>query len=156
MSLPMVKPIPDGTRTITAHIVVRDAARAAAWYVRVFGAEERGRIPVPGGKFLEIELRIGDSTLMIADEFPEMGVLSPLAFGGTYLALHIATDDVDALWQRAMDGGATVFQPLGDTFWGERHGQIIDPFGHRWGFNQHIRDVPREEIIRAAADLFSG
>lgn len=150
-----VQAIPAGTHTITPHIVVRDAAHAAEWYKQAFGAEERGRIPVPGGKFLEIELRIGDSTLMIADEFPEMGVLSPLTLGGTYLALHIATDNVDALWKRAVDAGATVFHPLQDMFWGERHGQIIDPFGHRWGFNQHIRDVPPEEVARAAAAMFA-
>lgn len=147
--------VPAGTHTITPHIVVRDAARAAAWYTEAFGAEERGRIPVPGGKYLEIELRIGDSTLMIADEFPEMGVLSPLSVGGTYGALHIATADVDALWARAVAAGAEVFQPLQDVFWGERHGQIIDPFGHRWALNQHIRDVPRDEIVRAAAAMFA-
>lgn len=146
-----VQAIPEGIHTITPHIVVRDAARAAEWYKEAFGAEERGRIPVPGGKYLEIELRIGDSTLMIADEFPEMGVLSPLSVGGTYGALHIATEDVDALWVRAVAAGAEIFHPLQDVFWGERHGQIIDPFGHRWAFNQHIRDVPHDEIVRAAA-----
>jgi PhnB protein len=149
-----VKAIPDGVHTITAHIVVRDAARAARWYGQAFGAEERGRIPVPGGKFIEIELRIGDSTLMIADEFPEMGVVSPLTVGGTYGALHIATDDVDALWRRAVDAGGEVVHPLQDMFWGDRQGQIIDPFGHRWGLRQHVRDVPRDEIIRAAAAMF--
>jgi PhnB protein len=149
-----VKAIPDGVHTITAHIVVRDAARAARWYGQAFGAEERGRIPVPGGKFIEIELRIGDSTLMIADEFPEMGVVSPLTVGGTYGALHIATDDVDTLWRRAVDAGGEVLQPLQDMFWGDRQGQIIDPFGHRWGLRQHVRDVPRDEIIRAAAAMF--
>jgi PhnB protein len=149
-----VKAIPDGVHTITAHIVVRAAARAARWYGQAFGAEERGRIPVPGGKFIEIELRIGDSTLMIADEFPEMGVVSPLTVGGTYGALHIATDDVDALWRRAVDAGGEVVHPLQDMFWGDRQGQIIDPFGHRWGLRQHVRDVPRDEIIRAAAAMF--
>jgi PhnB protein len=149
-----VKAIPDGVHTITAHIVVRDAARAARWYGQAFGAEERGRIPVPGGKFIEIELRIGDSTLMIADEFPEMGVVSPLTVGGTYGALHIATDDVDALWRRAVDAGGEVVHPLQDMFWGDRQGQIVDPFGHRWGLRQHVRDVPRDEIIRAAAAMF--
>jgi len=148
------KSIPDGVHTLTPHIVVREAARAAEWYVRAFGAEERDRIPVPDGRFLEIELRFGDSTLMIADEFPEFGIVSPLTVGGTYGALHIATDDVDALWTRAVDAGATVLQPLQDMFWGDRHGQVLDPFGHRWALNQHIRDVPRDEIVRAAAGLF--
>jgi PhnB protein len=140
--------------TITAHIVVRGAADAADWYVQALGAEVGRRIPVPGGRFIEIELQFGDSSVMIADEFPDLGVLSPLSFGGTYSALHIATDDVDALWQRAIDAGAEIHQPLADMFWGDRHGQIIDPFGHRWGLSQHLRDVPDDEIIKVAAELF--
>jgi PhnB protein len=91
------------TQTITAHIVVRGAADAADWYGRALGAEVVRRIPVPDGKFLEIELRIGDASVMIADEFGDMNILSPLSVGGTYGALHIATDDVDTLWQRALD-----------------------------------------------------
>ncbi len=144
-----------GTHTITPHIVVRDAARAAEWYARALGAEERGRIPLPGGKLMSVELWFGDSPVMVADEFPEMSVVSPQTLGGTYGALHLATDDVDALWRRAVEAGAEVFHPLGDTFWGERFGQIIDPFGHRWGLAQHLRDVPPEEVIEAAAEAFS-
>ena len=151
-----VKAIPEGMHTITPHIVVRDAARAAEWYEEALGAQERSRIPVPGGKFIEIELRFGDSTVMIADEFPEMGVLSPESVGGTYGALHIATEDVDTLWKRAVDAGAKVYQPLQDQFWGDRHGQITDPFGHRWGLSQHVRDVPPDEVARAAAEAFGG
>lgn len=143
-------------QTVTPHIVVRDAARAAEWYERALGAEIGSRIPVPGGKFMQIELRFRDSSVMIADEFPELGVVSPLTLGGTYGALTIATDDVDALWQRALDAGAEVFQPLQDAFWGERHGQIVDPFGHRWGLAQHLEDVPQEEVVRRAAELFGG
>lgn len=154
MTEPQVNAIPEGTHTITPHIVVRNAARAAEWYTQALGAEERGRIPVPGGKFIEIELHFGDSTVMIADEFPEIGVLSPESVGGTYGALHVATDEVDALWKRAVDAGAEVYQPLREQFWGDRHGQIIDPFGHRWGLSQHVRDVPPEEIARAAAEAF--
>jgi PhnB protein len=140
--------------TITAHIVVRGAADAADWYVRALGAEVGRRIPVPGGRFIEIELQFGDSSVMIADEFPDLGVLSPLSLGGTYSALHIATDDVDALWQRAIDAGAEIHQPLADMFWGDRHGQIVDPFGHRWGLSQHLRHVPDDEIIKVAGELF--
>ncbi|HSP72413.1 MAG TPA: VOC family protein [Gaiellaceae bacterium] len=143
-------------QTVTPHIVVRDAARAAEWYERALGAEIGSRIPVPGGKFMQIELRFRDSSVMIADEFPELGVVSPLTLGGTYGALTIATDDVDALWRRALDAGAAVFQPLQDAFWGERHGQIVDPFGHRWGLAQHLEDVPQEEVVRRAAELFGG
>jgi len=139
---------------ITPHIVVRDADRAAAWYAQALGAEERSRIPLPGGKLMSVELAFGDSTVMVADEFPEAGVLSPLSVGGTSIVLNISTDDVDALWQRALDAGAEVLHPLADAFWGERHGQITDPFGHRWGLAQHIRDVPHDEVVRAAAEAF--
>ena len=142
--------------TLTPHLIVRDAARAAAWYATALGAEELSRIPLPGGKLMSVELRFGDSTVVLADEFPELGAVSPLALGGTYGSLHLATDDVDALWQRALDAGAEVFVPLADTFWGERFGQIIDPFGHRWALAQHVRDVPPEEVARAAATAFGG
>ncbi|HVX44716.1 MAG TPA: VOC family protein [Mycobacteriales bacterium] len=141
--------------TITAHIVVDNAERAAQWYRDAFGAVENRRIPTPGGKYLEISLQIGDSPLMIADEFPDMGVLAPQRGGAAPVALHIATDDVDALWQRAVAAGAEVHQPLQDAFWGDRHGQVIDPFGHRWGFSQHLRDVPDDEITVAVAAMFA-
>jgi PhnB protein len=140
--------------TVTAHIVVRDAARAAQWYADAFGAVETNRIAVPDGRFMEIALQIGNSPLMIADEFPEMDVLSPLSVGGTYGALHIATDDVDSLWARALAAGAEVHQPLQDAFWGDRTGQVIDPLGHRWGLTQHLRDVPATEIDAAIAAMF--
>ena len=139
---------------ITPHLVVRDAARAAQWYMEALGAEERGRLPLPGGKLMQVELRLGESTVMLADEFPELGVLSPLAIGGTATVLHLVTADVDRLWERAVEAGAEVRQPLGDAFWGERYGQITDPFGHRWGLAQRVRHVSPEEIARAAAELF--
>ena len=142
--------------TVTPHLVVRDAAAASQWYQRALGAEERGRIPVPGGRFMQIELRFGDSTVMIADEFPELDVLSPLSVGGTVGALAIHTDDVEVLWRRALEAGAKVSVPLQEMFWGDRHGEIFDPFGHRWGLAQHLRDVPAEEIRAAAAAMFGG
>jgi len=141
---------------ITPHIVVRDAARAAEWYASALGGEEAGRIEVLGGKLMQVELHFGDSTVMLADEFPDMGVLSPLSIGGTATVLHLVVEDVDAVWQRAVDAGAEIRQPLSDVFWGERYGQIVDPFGHRWGLAQHLRDVPRDEIQRAATELFGG
>ena len=121
------------THTITPHLVVGGAALAADWYQQAFGAQVGARIPVPGGKFIQIEVRLGDATVMLADEFPDLGVLSPLTLGGTYGALDIATEDADVLWDRAVAAGATVHQPLQDMFWGDRHGQLIDPFGHRGG-----------------------
>jgi PhnB protein len=141
---------------IDTHIVVRDAGRAANWYAQALGAEERERIPLPSGKLMSVELAFGDSTVMVADEFPEAGILSPLSVGGTSTVLNITTDDVDPLWQRAVDAGAEVLHPLADAFWGDRHGQIVDPFGHRWGLSQHIRDVPHDEVVRAAAEAFGG
>jgi len=96
---------------VTPHIVVRDASRAADWYKRALGAEERSRVPLPGGKVMTVELRFGDSPVMIADEVPDLGIVSPLTLGGTYGALHLTTSDVDALWQRALDAGAEVFHP---------------------------------------------
>lgn len=141
--------------TITPHVVVPDAARAVDWYTSVLGAEERLRIPVPDGRVMSVELRFGDSTLMLADEFPEMGIVSPQTLGGTYMALHLIVDDVERVWQSALDAGAEVFHPLQDSFWGERHGQVIDPFGHRWGLAQHLHDVPPEELLRAAQEMFA-
>jgi PhnB protein len=149
-----VKAILEGMHTITPHIVVRDAARAARWYAEALGAEERSRIPVPGGKLMSVELWFGDSAVMVADEFPGMGIFSPQSVGGTSTVLNLYVEDVDSLWERAVGAGAEVLHPLGDTFWGDRHGQITDPFGHRWGLAQHIRDVPIEEIARAAAKAF--
>ena len=146
--------VPAGMHTITPHLVVGDSAAAADWYKHVLGAEERNRIELPGGKLVQVELWFGDSAVMLADEFPEAGVLSPLSVGGTATVLHLYTNDVDALWNRAVDAGADVRQPLQDVFWGERYGQITDPFGHRWGLAQHLREVPRQEIEEAAAAMF--
>jgi PhnB protein len=146
--------IPVGMHTITPHIVVGDAAAAADWYKQILGAEERNRIEVPGGKLMQVELRFGDSAVMLADEFPEAGVLSPLSIGGTATVLHLYTDEVDAIWNRALAAGAEVRQPLHDAFWGERYGQITDPFGHRWGLAQHLREVPLDELEEAAAAMF--
>jgi PhnB protein len=141
---------------ITTHIIVKDAARAAEWYARAFGAEERGRITLPGGRLIELELRFGASRVMLADEFPEHGALSPRTTGCTSAVFYLDTTDVDALWARALEHGAEVVRPLADWFTGERDGQIVDPFGHRWGLSQRIREVPREEVSRAAAEFFGG
>jgi PhnB protein len=156
MTEPTAKAIPEGMHTITPHIVVRDAAGAAERYAAALGAEERSRIPVPGGKLMSVELWFGDSAVMVADAFPEMGVLSPQSVGGTSTVLNLYVEDVDALWERAVGASAEVLHPLGDTFWRDRQGQITDLFGHRWGLAQHKRNVLSEEIIRAAAEAFGG
>ena len=148
--------IPEGIHTITPHIVVADAAEAAEWYATALGAEERSRVPLPGGRVMTLELRFGDSAVMVASEFPDAGIVSPLTIGGTATVLQLYTDDVDALWARAVDAGAEVHHPLDDMFWGDRQGQITDPFGHRWNLAQHVRDVPPDEIARAATAAFGG
>ena len=140
--------------TLTSHIVVRDPDAAGSWYASVLGARENSRITLPGGQVLTIELQFGDSVLAIADEFPAIGVLSPLALGGTSGALHLAVEDVTTVWQRALDAGAAVFEPLHDAFWGDRTGQFVDPFGHRWALDQHLRDVPHDEVVRLAGEAF--
>ncbi len=140
---------------IDAHTVVPDAAAAAAWYARAFGAEEVSRIPLPNGKVLSVVLRFGSSSVHVASEFPDFGVVSPLTIGGTATVLQINTDDADALWSRALEAGAEIHHELADQFWGERHGQLTDPFGHRWNIAQHLQVVPDDEIAAAAARMFA-
>ncbi len=140
---------------ITPHIVVQGAERAAAFYRDAFGAEELERIPTPDGRLMSVRLRIGDGLLHLADEFPEMGVLAPPSFGGTAVVLALDVADADAVFAQAITAGAQVRQAVADMFWGDRHGQLEDPFGHRWNVTQHLRDVPHEEVVAAAAAAFA-
>jgi PhnB protein len=140
--------------SISPHIVVQGADRASAFYRAAFGATEISRIPTPDGRLMSVQLRIGDSVLHVADEFPEMGVLAPPTIGGTPVVLSLDVADADAVFAQAIAAGAEVRQPLGDMFWGDRHGQLDDPFGHRWNVAQHLRDVPHDEIVAAAAKVF--
>ena len=139
---------------LTTHIIVGDAARAAAWYCTVLGASEHSRITLPDGRLIHVELHFGPSVLMVADEFPEHAALSPATTGCTSAVLYLDVVDVDDVWRRAVEAGATVLRPLADAFWGDRDGQIIDPFGHRWGLSQHVRDVSLEEMSELAAQVF--
>src|SRR4051794_39753984 len=139
---------------ITAHIVVQGAERAVEFYRDAFGAQEVDRMPVPGGRLMSVRLRIGDGILHVADEFPEMGVLAPPSVGGTPVVLALDVADADAVFAKAIAAGATVRQPVQDMFWGDRHGQLDDPFGHRWNISQHLRDVPHDEVVAAAAEAF--
>jgi PhnB protein len=140
---------------IAPHIVVRPAERAAAFYRDAFGAEEIDRIPTPDGRLMSVRLRIGDGLLHLSDEFPEMGVLAPPSIGGTAVVLALEVADADAVFAQAIAAGAEVRQPLADMFWGDRHGQLTDPFGHRWNVSQHLRDVPHDEVVAAAAQAFA-
>jgi PhnB protein len=146
---------PNGMHSITPHIVVRDAAAASDWYRDALGAVEQMRLPLPGGKLLYVELRFGDSPVMVADEFPEFGILSPLAIGGTAVVLHLFTDDAERAWSQAVEAGAEIVHPLADQFWGDRQGQLRDPFGHKWNLAQHLRDVSADEQAEAAAAMFA-
>jgi PhnB protein len=128
---------------ITNHIIVDDAARAAEWYTTVLGAQERTRITLPDSRLIHLELAFGTSTVMVADEFPDHDALAPTTTGCTSAVFYLQTDEVDVLWQRAVEGGAEVLRPLADTFWGEREGQVRDPFGHRWGLSQPCATCPR-------------
>jgi PhnB protein len=143
-------------QTLTPHIVVDDAAAASDWYQRALGAREQTRLPLPGGKLMYVELRFGEAPLMVASAFPDFGIVSPLTIGGTAVVLHLVTDDVDAAWERAVDAGAEALHPLQDQFWGDRQGQLGDPFGHKWNLAQHLRDVPDDELREAAAAAFGG
>jgi uncharacterized glyoxalase superfamily protein PhnB len=150
-----VKAIPDGFHTITPHLTVRDAKRAIEFYQKAFGAEVLHVAPAPGGKVMHAALKIGDSMLMLNDEFPEYGgQLAPPA-AGSAVALHIYLDNVDAAFARAVSAGATVKMPLMDQFWGDRYGQVVDPFGHRWSLATHNRDMTQEEMQREQEKAFS-
>ncbi len=140
--------------SITAHIVVQGAERAVEFYRDAFGAEEIDRIPVPDGRLMSVQLRIRGGLLHLADEFPEMGVLAPPSIGGTAVVLALDVADADAVFAQAVAAGAEVRQPVQDMFWGDRHGQLEDPFGHRWNVSQHLRDVPHDDVVAAAARMF--
>jgi PhnB protein len=148
MSTSNVKPVEDGMHTVTAHLVVDGAADAIEWYRKAFGAEEIMRIPGPQGKLAHAMIRIGDSTVMLADEFPEWGSNGPLTLKGSPVTLHLSVENVDERFKRALDAGATVKMELADMFWGDRYGQVEDPFGHRWSMATHIRDVTPEEMAK--------
>ncbi len=151
-----VKPIPEGFHSITPHLVVEDAARAIDWYIRVFGAEELpGRMTVPGGKVAHAEIRIGDSIVMISDEFPDWSNHSPRSLGGTPLALHLYVEDVDAVGERAIAEGAKVVFPIQDQFYGDRAGRLEDPFGHYWIVATHLEDLGPDEMAQRFEDFMS-
>jgi uncharacterized glyoxalase superfamily protein PhnB len=122
---------------VSAHLVVSDAVAASEWYAQAFGAVERSRTPL--GDVMTVELEFGNDAVHVAGEIPEAGVVSPLTIGGTATVLQLNTDDADALWARAVAAGAEVRHELADQFWGERHGQVADPFGHRWNVAQPTR-----------------
>ncbi|ODU25872.1 MAG: glyoxalase [Thiobacillus sp. SCN 62-729] len=155
MSPTQASPIPNGMHTITPHLVCRGAADAIAFYGKAFGAVELARLPGPEGKLMHAMVRIGDSNLMLVDEFPDCGSLGPQSGQGSPVTIHLYVTDVDATVERAVAAGAKVTMPVDDMFWGDRYGRIADPFGHQWSIATHIRDLSPQEIQAAVAALGS-
>ena len=143
-----VKAIPDGYYSLTPYLVVDDAARAIEFYKKAFGAVEMVRMPGPGGKIMHAEVKIGNSMLMLADENPEQGHLSPSSRGGSTSSVLLYTGDVDATFKQAVAAGATASMPPVDMFWGDRMGNLTDPFGHTWAIATHKEDVAPAEMER--------
>jgi PhnB protein len=150
-----VKAVPEGTHTITAHLSIRNASKAIEFYQKAFGGQVLGVNKTPDGKVMHATLKIGDSRLMLADEFPGMGCPAPQTLGGSPVVLNIMVEDVDTLFNQAVAAGAKVTMPLANQFWGDRYGQIVDPFGHSWALLSHVEDVPPEELERRAKTIFA-
>jgi PhnB protein len=147
----IAKPVPDGYRTLTPYLIVADGADAIAFYQRAFDARLRLRLDRPDGKIGHAELAIGDSVVMVADEYPAHGARGPAAYGGSPVGLHLYVADADAVAARAIHAGARLVDPVADKFYGDRLGTIEDPFGHRWYIATHIEDLTPDEIGRRAA-----
>ncbi len=141
-----VKPIPDDYPQVIPYLSVEGASAAIDFYTRVFGATERMRLPGPGGSVGHAELEIGKSMIMLADVSAETAGRSPQSLGGTPITVMIYVDDVDAVYQAAVDAGATADRPVEDQFYGDRAGQLIDPFGHKWFVASHTEDLSPEEM----------
>ena len=146
-----VKAIPDGYYSLTPYLVVKGAAEALEFYKKAFGATETLRMPGPGGRIMHAEIKIGDSVLMLSDENPERQQLSPVTLGGSGSSVMLYTSDVDATINQAAAAGATVVMPPMDMFWGDRMGNLKDPFGHCWAIATHKEDVPPEEMGKRMA-----
>lgn len=144
-----------GEPALFPHLIVDDAAAAIDFYGKAFGAEELDRVPGPDGRLIHADIRVNGSIIMLNDDFPEMsgGSTTPRALGGSPVTIHLTVPDADQAFDRAVDAGATVAQPLEDQFWGDRYGVLVDPFGHRWSIGQHIRDVSLDEIREAASRM---
>lgn len=147
-------PIPEGRQALTAYLIVRDAAKAIAFYRKAFGAKEVFRLTEPQGKIGHAELRIGDSLLMLADEYPDFGALSPAAIGGSPVSIHLYVEDVDRVVETAAAAGATILRAVKDEFYGDRAGMIVDPFGHKWHVATHKEDVSPQEMQRRWGAMF--
>jgi PhnB protein len=147
-----VKAVPDGMERIIAHLIVKGAAEAIEFYKKAFGAEEIVRMSPDGKMIWHAELRIGQSTLFLADEFPGMGNPSPTTLGATTVTLTMYVPSADKAFNQAVVSGGVAIMPLADMFWGDRSGQVRDPFGHVWAIISHVEDVPPEEMAQRSAE----
>lgn len=144
----MVNPVPDMYPRVTPYLYVDGAKPAIEFYTSVLGAELRMTLPGPDGRVGHAELGIGDSMIMLADEFPDMGVRGPKTIGGSPVTIHVYVNDVDATFEKALSAGATTLRPVEDKFYGDRGGEFEDPFGHRWSIASHVEDLTPEEMER--------
>jgi PhnB protein len=151
-----VNPIPDGYPRVTPYLSIDGASAAIDFYSKVFGATERVRMPGPDGKIGHAELQFGDSVVMLADEYPEMDIRGPKAVGGTPVTISVYVEDVDGVFDLAVELGAKALRQVEDQFYGDRSGQFEDPFGHRWSVASHIEDVPPDEMAKRAAEVEGG
>ena len=149
-----VKAIPTGYHTVTPYMVMCDSTKAIEFYQKAFGAEQVVLMHTPDGKVMHAEIKIGDSMIMMGEECQERGCVSPKTAGHVTSSLMLYFEDVDSAFQKAVKAGATVKMPLMNMFWGDRYGQITDPFGHMWSLAQHIEDVPEAEMPKRAAEAF--
>ncbi|MFI5420794.1 MAG: VOC family protein [Nitrososphaerales archaeon] len=150
-----VPPIPKGYHTVTPYLVVNNGSEAIEFYKKAFGAKEVLRHKAPDGKILNAQLKIGDSMVLLSDEFPGAGTRSPMSLGTSTVTLHVYTKDVNKLWQKATAAGASIIMPLNNQFWGERYGQLADPFGHRWSLSQQVNmsEEEMEALEKAAMEM---
>lgn len=146
-----VKPVPEGYHSVTPYLTVKGAAKAIEFYKQAFGAKEIFRMPQPDGKIGHAEIQIGDSRIMLADEFPERNIRGPESLGGTPVMIHLYVNDVDTVAKRAVAAGAKEIRPVQDQFYGDRSGMFADPFGHQWNISTHVEDLSAEEIGKRAA-----
>ena len=152
----MTKPIPEGYHSVTPYLIVRGGADAIEFYKKAFGATELFRFPAPDGKIGHAEIKIGDSPIMLADEFPEMGCKGPQSIGGSPVSLMIYVEDVDTVFNQAVTAGATIKEALQDKFYGDRLGTVTDPFGHVWHISTHKEDVSMEKMEKRAKAASAG
>lgn len=148
-----VKPIPEGYHSVTPYLIVNNAAEAITFYHQAFGAEELFRLPMPDGKIGHAEIKIGNSPIMLAEPYPNMGYNCPQALGGTPVSLALYVEDVDTVFDRAVFAGAKTERPVQDQFYGDRSGTVLDPFGHRWTIATHKEEVAPEEMQRRMAAM---